>query len=70
MITEAEAEGLYSPVSLEELRDILKNFKIDKSPGPDGLDCGILCTFLRSCRGGSSKYGRRVETERKNYLEV
>jgi hypothetical protein len=36
MITEAEAEVLYAPIQLEELRDILKKFKIDKSPGPDG----------------------------------
>jgi hypothetical protein len=31
------------------------------------LDCGILCTLLRSCRGGSSEYGRGVEIERKIY---
>jgi hypothetical protein len=36
LITEDEAEGLYAPTSFMELRDVLKYFKIDKSPGPDG----------------------------------
>jgi hypothetical protein len=36
MVNEVEAESLYNPVTLEELKSMLSNFKKEKSPGPDG----------------------------------
>jgi hypothetical protein len=36
MMNDIEAEALYKPVEKEELKKVLSNFKVDKSPGPDG----------------------------------
>jgi hypothetical protein len=46
MVIETEAENLYNPVGLEELRKVLKSFKVDKSPGPDGWTVEFFVHFL------------------------
>jgi hypothetical protein len=34
MLNDTEDEALYKPVDKEELKKVLSNFKVDKSPGP------------------------------------
>jgi len=46
MITEEEAKIMFSLVKLEELRDILKIFKMDKSPGPHGWTVELFFHFF------------------------
>jgi len=46
MITDAEAENLFLPVKLEEIRDVLNFFNIDKSPGPDGWTVELFVHFF------------------------
>jgi hypothetical protein len=46
MITEIEAEVLYAPIQLVELRDILTKFKIGKSPGSDGWTVEFVLHFF------------------------
>jgi hypothetical protein len=36
MVTVEEARALNNPCTLEELHQVLKGFKKEKSPGPDG----------------------------------
>jgi hypothetical protein len=36
MILDSELDVLYKPVDKEELKKVLSNLKVDKSPGPDG----------------------------------
>jgi len=36
LVSAVEAEDLYKPVNLVELKDILLHFKTERSPGPDG----------------------------------
>ena len=36
MVNEEEAESLFKPVTLEEIKSVLENFKKEKSLGPDG----------------------------------
>jgi len=36
MVDTTEAENLYKPVEKEEINKVLKKFKVDKSPGPNG----------------------------------
>jgi len=36
MINNMEFEFLYKPVDLKELQEVIYNFKVDKSSGPDG----------------------------------
>jgi hypothetical protein len=36
MVTEAEARALEAPCTIEEILQVLKGFKKEKSPGPDG----------------------------------
>jgi hypothetical protein len=46
MVTEIEAKNLFRPVGLEELRKVLKKFKVDKSPGPDGWTVEFFVHFF------------------------
>jgi hypothetical protein len=46
MVTEIEAENLFRPVVLEEIRKVLKSFKVDKSPGPDGWTVEFFVHFF------------------------
>jgi hypothetical protein len=36
MVLDLEAVALFKPVDKEELKKVLSNFKVDKSPSPDG----------------------------------
>jgi hypothetical protein len=52
LITEVEAEVLYAPIQLVELRDILSKFKVDKSPGPDDWTVEFFLHFFDLVGGG------------------
>jgi hypothetical protein len=46
MVTEDEAELLFKPVTLEELKSTLENFKKERSPGPDGWTTEFFIFFF------------------------
>jgi hypothetical protein len=46
MVDEEEAETLYKPVTLEELKTVLAIFKKEKSPGPDGWPVEFFFFFF------------------------
>jgi hypothetical protein len=46
MVTEEEADDLYRPVTLLELKDILNHFKKERSPGPDGWTSEFFIHFF------------------------
>jgi len=50
MVTEEEALSLYAPIKLEEIEEILKKLKMDKSPGPDGWSVEFIS--LKQLGGG------------------
>ena len=51
MVDEEEAETLYKPVTLEELKSVLASFKKEKSLGPDGWSVEFF-TFFFDLMGG------------------
>jgi hypothetical protein len=51
MVDEEEAESLFKPVTLEELKSVLENFKKERSPGPDGWTTEFF-TFFFDLVGG------------------
>jgi hypothetical protein len=46
MVSGEEAEALYKPVTLDEIKDILLHFKAERSPGPDGWTSEFFCFFF------------------------
>jgi hypothetical protein len=46
MMTEEEANYLYQPVTLEEVKEVLLLFKKEKSPGPDGWTTELFVYFF------------------------
>jgi hypothetical protein len=46
LVTEAEVEALFTPIKLGEIREVLANFKVDKSPGPDGWTVEFFIHFF------------------------
>jgi hypothetical protein len=46
LVSGEEAESLYKPVTLEEIKDILLLFKAERSPGPDGWTSEFFCFFF------------------------
>jgi len=45
-VSATEADDLHKPVSLSELKQILLNFKSERSPGPDGWTSEFFCFFF------------------------
>jgi hypothetical protein len=45
-VSAVEAADLYKPVTLAEIKQILVNFKSERSPGPDGWSTEFFCYFL------------------------
>ena len=46
MVTEEEADSLFSPVTLEEIKSVLVKFNRDQSPGPDGWTLEFFVYFF------------------------
>jgi hypothetical protein len=46
MVSEDEAETLFKPVTLEEIKSALENFKKERSPGPDGWTTEFFIFFF------------------------
>jgi hypothetical protein len=46
MVNEDEAETLFKPVTLEEIKSVLENFKKERSPGPDGWTTEFFIFFF------------------------
>jgi hypothetical protein len=46
LVSGAEAEDLFKPVTLAEIKDILSHFKTERSPGPDGWTSEFFCFFF------------------------
>lgn len=46
LVAEDEAEALYKPVTLAEIKDILSHFKTERSPGPEGWTSEFFCFFF------------------------
>ena len=46
LVTSIEAEALYKPVTIVEIKDILFHFNIERSPGPDGWTSEFFCFFF------------------------
>jgi hypothetical protein len=46
MVTEDEADSLFNPVTLEEIKSVLEKFKKDRSPGPDGWTTEFFISFF------------------------
>jgi hypothetical protein len=46
IVSAEEAANLYNPVTLSELKDILHNFKKERSPGPDGWTSEFFIHFF------------------------
>jgi hypothetical protein len=46
MVTEDEADSLFNPVTLEEIKSVLVKFNKDRSPGPDGWTTEFFISFF------------------------
>jgi hypothetical protein len=46
LVTGDEADALYKPVTLSEIKDILTHFNSERSPGPDGWTSEFFCFFF------------------------
>jgi hypothetical protein len=46
LVSGDEAEALFKPVTLAELKDILSHFKTERSPGPDGWTSEFFSFFF------------------------
>ena len=51
MVTKEEARSLNEPIKLEEIEHILKKFKSDKIPGPDGWSVEFFSHFFETVGG-------------------
>jgi hypothetical protein len=61
MVNDEESSILYKPVTLEELKQVLFNFKKDKSPGPDGWSTEFFTFFFDIVGEDLLEYGGRIE---------